>query len=163
MPVGASKREKIGDRGLETRRFRSVPRSFPGSLLGPGNILVVVLPRDAQRVLTHQEAGLKASFLTLLLPEGRALSDPLPVTSASIERAGEAPFAESASRCASRGHIEREIVINRPVEEVFDFLADGRNEPQYNPHMLRAEQTSTGPVGPGTLFRTEVTTGRTIK
>ena len=60
-------------------------------------------------------------------------------------------------------HIEREIVINRPVEEVFDFLADGRNEPQYNPHMLRAEQTSTGPVGPGTLFRTEVTTGRTIK
>src|SRR5436309_10265021 len=122
-----------------------------------------LFPRDAQRVLTHQEAGLKASFLTLLLPEGRAISDPLPVKSASIERAGEAPFAESASRCASRGHIEREIVINRPVEEVFDFLADGRNEPQYNPHMLRAEQTSTGPVGPGTLFRTEVTTGRTIK
>jgi uncharacterized protein YndB with AHSA1/START domain len=56
-------------------------------------------------------------------------------------------------------HIQREIVINRPVEEVFDFLADGRNEPHYNPHMLRAEQTSTGPVGPGTQFRTEVTTG----
>lgn len=31
--------------------------------------------------------------------------------------------------------IEREIVINRPVDEVFDFMADGRNEPQYNPHM----------------------------
>jgi len=54
-------------------------------------------------------------------------------------------------------HIEREIVINRPVDEVFDFLADGRNEPQYNPNMLRAEQTSAGPVGPGTQFRTEVT------
>src|SRR5437660_6666632 len=85
-----------------TRRFRSVPRAFPGSLLGPGNILVVVLPRDAQRVLTHQEAGLKASFLTLLLPEGRALSDPLPVTSACIERAGEAPFAESRRGGAGR-------------------------------------------------------------
>ncbi|HEX9134463.1 MAG TPA: SRPBCC family protein [Ktedonobacteraceae bacterium] len=60
--------------------------------------------------------------------------------------------------------IEREIVINRPVEEVFDFLADGRNEPHYNPHMLRAEQTSAGPVGPGTQFRTEVTTrGRSME
>ena len=60
--------------------------------------------------------------------------------------------------------IEREIVINRPVEEVFDFLADGRNEPQYNPHMLRAEQTSAGPVGPGTQFRTEVTNnGRSME
>src|SRR5205807_5368490 len=88
-----------------TRRFRAVPRSFPGSLLGPGNILVVVLPRDAQRALTHQESGLKASLLTLLLPEGRALSDPLPVTSASIERACEAPLAESAARCATRGDI----------------------------------------------------------
>ena len=38
--------------------------------------------------------------------------------------------------------VEREMVINRPVEEVFDFMADGRNEPHYNPHMLRAEQTS---------------------
>ncbi len=37
------KREKIGDRGLETRRFRSVPRSFPGFLLDPGNILFVFL------------------------------------------------------------------------------------------------------------------------
>jgi uncharacterized protein YndB with AHSA1/START domain len=60
--------------------------------------------------------------------------------------------------------IAREIVINRPVDEVFDFLADGRNEPHYNPHMLRAEQTSAGPVGPGTQFRTEVTTnGRSME
>ena len=63
----------------------------------------VTFPRDAQRALTHQESGLKASFLTLLLPEGRDISDPLPVKSASIERAYEAPLAESASRCAIRG------------------------------------------------------------
>src|SRR5207248_4934237 len=56
-------------------------------------------PRNAQRVLTHQESGLKASFLTHPLPEGRAISDPLPVKSAGIERACEAPLAESASRC----------------------------------------------------------------
>jgi uncharacterized membrane protein len=26
-----------------------------------------------------------------------------------------------------------EIVIERPIDEVFDFVADERNEPQYNP------------------------------
>src|SRR5437899_1054547 len=60
--------------------------------------------------------------------------------------------------------IEREIVINRPVDEVFDFMADGRNEPHYNPHMLRAEQASSGPIGRGTRFRTEVATrGRSME
>ena len=61
-------------------------------------------------------------------------------------------------------HIEREIVINRPMEEVFDFLADARNEPHYNPHMLHAEQVPAGPIGRGTQFRTEVTTwGRSME
>ena len=53
-------------------------------------------------------------------------------------------------------HIEGEIVINRPVEDVFDVVADERNEPRYNPRMLRAEQTSVGPIGVGTRFRVEV-------
>jgi hypothetical protein len=48
--------------------------------------------------------------------------------------------------------VEGEIVINRPVQEVFDFIADGRNEPRYNPRMVRAEQISTGPIGLGTQF-----------
>lgn len=49
-------------------------------------------------------------------------------------------------------HIEGEIVIHRPVEAVFDVVADERNEPHYNPQMLRAEKTSDGPIGPGTTF-----------
>ncbi len=53
-------------------------------------------------------------------------------------------------------HIEREIIIERPVEAVFDFLADGRTEPRYNPHMLRAEQIPAGPIGRGKRFRTVV-------
>jgi Polyketide cyclase / dehydrase and lipid transport len=36
------------------------------------------------------------------------------------------------------------IDIARPVEEVFDVVADQRNEPRYNPDMLRAEKTSPG-------------------
>jgi hypothetical protein len=52
--------------------------------------------------------------------------------------------------------IEGDIVINRPVDEVFHFVADARNEPRYNARMLRAEKLSPGPVGLGTRFRDEV-------
>jgi hypothetical protein len=51
--------------------------------------------------------------------------------------------------------IEGEIVINRPVDEVFDFVADARNEPLYNPRMVRAEKLTPGPIGLGTRFRDE--------
>jgi len=60
--------------------------------------------------------------------------------------------------------IEGQIVINRPVEEVFDFVADERNEPRYNPRMRRAEQLSDGPIGIGTRFRAEtVSMSRTVE
>jgi hypothetical protein len=52
--------------------------------------------------------------------------------------------------------IEGEIVIGLPVEAVFDFAADQRNEPRYNPRMLRADKVSDGPVGKGTVFRSAV-------
>ena len=55
-------------------------------------------------------------------------------------------------------YIDGEIVINRPVEEVFDFVADERNEPRYNPRMLRVEKLSPGPVGLGSRFRAEMRT-----
>jgi Polyketide cyclase / dehydrase and lipid transport len=59
--------------------------------------------------------------------------------------------------------VEGEIIINRPVEEVFDFVADERNEPRYKPRMLRAEQISEGPIGVGTRFHTELKTmGRSM-
>jgi carbon monoxide dehydrogenase subunit G len=51
-----------------------------------------------------------------------------------------------------------EITISRPVEEVFDFVADERNEPRYNARMVRAEQISEGPIGEGTRFQTELRT-----
>lgn len=49
--------------------------------------------------------------------------------------------------------IEGEIIIGRPAEAVFDFAADQRNEPRYNPRMIRADKVSDGPVGKGTVFR----------
>ena len=60
--------------------------------------------------------------------------------------------------------IEGEITIARPPEEVFDFVADQRNEPRFNPQMLSAEQVSPGPIGLGTRFRAKVTSrGRPLE
>jgi uncharacterized protein YndB with AHSA1/START domain len=44
------------------------------------------------------------------------------------------------------------VMIDAPVEEVFDIVADERNEPAYNPRIVRAEKTSDGPVGKGARF-----------
>lgn len=61
-------------------------------------------------------------------------------------------------------HVEGQIIIHRPVDEVFDFVADERNEPRYNPQMRRAEQISAGPIGVGTTFRAESTSlGRPVE
>ncbi len=60
--------------------------------------------------------------------------------------------------------IEGEILIGRPVEEVFDFVADQRNEPHYNPRMVRAAKVTDGPVGKGTVFRSATKSiGRTAE
>ena len=49
-----------------------------------------------------------------------------------------------------------EIVIDAPADVVFDFVADQRNEPAYNPHMVRSAKVTPGPVGKGTQFRSAV-------
>jgi len=59
--------------------------------------------------------------------------------------------------------VKGEIIIFRPVEEVFDFVADERNEPRYNPRMVRAELITRGDIGPGTKFQAELRqAGRTM-
>lgn len=53
--------------------------------------------------------------------------------------------------------VQGDIVINRPIDEVFDFVADERNEPQYNPPMTLAEMVTQGPIGVGSKFHCVMT------
>jgi hypothetical protein len=48
---------------------------------------------------------------------------------------------------------ELHTVANRRVEEVFDFLADIRNEKTWNPRLIQVEKTSSEPIGAGTTFQ----------
>ena len=56
--------------------------------------------------------------------------------------------------------VQGDIVINRPIDEVFDFVADERNEPQYNPQMTLAEMVTQGPIGVGSKFHCVMTGAR---
>jgi len=55
--------------------------------------------------------------------------------------------------------ITGEIIIGAPADVVFDFVADQRNEPAYNPHMVRSAKVTPGPVGQGTQSRSAVKSG----
>ncbi|MEU6472583.1 SRPBCC family protein [Streptomyces massasporeus] len=51
---------------------------------------------------------------------------------------------------------EATVEIDRPVEAVFDYLADGRNDPQFSPRVLKIERVPDGPTAVGTVFRSTV-------
>src|SRR5258708_16118914 len=46
--------------------------------------------------------------------------------------------------------VETSIIINRPIEEVFAYLTDARNNPQYDTGLVEGRQTPESPVGLGT-------------
>ena len=48
---------------------------------------------------------------------------------------------------------EFQTTVARSPEEVFDFLVDFCNEPQWEPNCREAEKTAEGPIGRGTTFR----------
>ena len=52
--------------------------------------------------------------------------------------------------------IEGSTTIARPVEDVFDLVADERNEPRYNPQMTAVEKLTPGPIGTGTRWSATV-------
>jgi carbon monoxide dehydrogenase subunit G len=48
---------------------------------------------------------------------------------------------------------ENTVIIRRPVEEVFSFLADFENVPRWNHAIVETTKVSPGPVGVGTTYR----------
>jgi uncharacterized protein YndB with AHSA1/START domain len=54
------------------------------------------------------------------------------------------------------GQFEATVEVDRPVEAVFDYLADGRNDPQFSPRVLRIERVPDAPTTVGTVFRSTV-------
>jgi carbon monoxide dehydrogenase subunit G len=47
-------------------------------------------------------------------------------------------------------------VIDRPIDQVFAFLADGTNDTKFSPRVQEIRKTSDGPIGVGTTFESTV-------
>src|SRR3954469_17305145 len=48
------------------------------------------------------------------------------------------------------------IVIDRPIAEVFAYLADGTNDPKFSPRVLEIVKATEGPPGVGTVYASTV-------
>lgn len=54
------------------------------------------------------------------------------------------------------------VVIDRPIADVFTFIADQRNEPLYNPRMRTVGKATPGPIGDGTRWRIGTVSGTRV-
>lgn len=50
--------------------------------------------------------------------------------------------------------VTESVTIDRPVDEVFDFLTDGGNRPKWDASVVSEELTSAGPLGVGSTLHT---------
>ncbi len=54
------------------------------------------------------------------------------------------------------GRFEGTVMIDRPIEEVFAFVANGENDPKFSPRVLEIAKTTDGPPGVGTVYASTV-------
>jgi carbon monoxide dehydrogenase subunit G len=54
------------------------------------------------------------------------------------------------------GKFEGTVLIDRPIKEVFAFVADGENDTKFSPRVLEIKKTTDGPPGVGTVFASTV-------
>jgi uncharacterized protein YndB with AHSA1/START domain len=54
------------------------------------------------------------------------------------------------------GKFGASVVIDRPIEEVFAYLADGTRDREFSPRVLEIEKRPDGPSAVGTVFTSTV-------
>jgi hypothetical protein len=51
---------------------------------------------------------------------------------------------------------EATVSIDRPIEQVFDFLADGENDKKFSARVLEIKKKTDGPIRAGTVYASTV-------
>jgi uncharacterized protein YndB with AHSA1/START domain len=54
------------------------------------------------------------------------------------------------------GRFETTVVIDRPINDVFGFLANGENDPRFSPRVQEIHKATEGPPGVGTVYASTV-------
>jgi uncharacterized protein YndB with AHSA1/START domain len=57
------------------------------------------------------------------------------------------------------GRFGSTVVIDRPIDEVFAFLANGENDTKFSARVLEIAKTTDGPIGVGTVYASTVKDG----
>jgi carbon monoxide dehydrogenase subunit G len=65
-------------------------------------------------------------------------------------------FGNPQTEAALADRFEGTARIDRPIEEVFAFLADGENDPKFSPRVIEIAKTSDGPPRIGTTYASTV-------
>jgi uncharacterized protein YndB with AHSA1/START domain len=47
---------------------------------------------------------------------------------------------------------EASVVVDKPIEQVFDFLVDGENDKKFSARVLEIRKKTEGPIGAGTVY-----------
>jgi uncharacterized protein YndB with AHSA1/START domain len=95
------------------------------------------------------------AFLNHLYPRSDHSVESLAVNGpATAAKQTETPLRQlSACEDAAPVKIERTITIARTPDEVWDFIADMRNDPRWCPKVVSVEQLAGEGAGPGTKYR----------
>lgn len=113
------------------------------------------MPRNLLQlaVLAH-EFGSWGYFTAIPRPVRRTLFAPVRVLAFVGELLGyRASYPEySGPEAAQTMRIEQSVEIERPLEEVFAFVADPLNDERWTPAVEETRKTSEGPFGVGTTF-----------
>jgi uncharacterized protein YndB with AHSA1/START domain len=51
---------------------------------------------------------------------------------------------------------EASVLIDRPIEQVFDFLVDGENDKRFSARVLEIKKKTDGPIRAGTVYASTV-------
>lgn len=57
------------------------------------------------------------------------------------------------------GRFSATTVVDRPIEQLFDFLADGTNDRLFSRRVVEIEKATDGPIGVGTVWASTVKDG----
>jgi hypothetical protein len=53
-------------------------------------------------------------------------------------------------------NFEATVLIDRPIDEVFDFLVDGENDAKFSARVLEIKKITDGPIRAGTVYASTV-------
>jgi uncharacterized protein YndB with AHSA1/START domain len=51
---------------------------------------------------------------------------------------------------------EASVLVDRPIEQVFDFLVDGENDKRFSARVLEIKKKTDGPIRAGTVYASTV-------